>query len=123
VKKFKFNWIAFIGGVGILFLTSDLVGMIQAQAWFDALINLELIALMVYYILIYPLKPLNMNQVLLVFIAFHFIVVGIEAILQQNLLNMVVSGVVLVFVVGYTWYDRKHKYRLKLNLNQKKRQG
>ena len=121
MKKLKFNWIAFIGGVGILFLISDLVGMIQDQAWFDALINLELIALMVYYILIYPLKPLNMNQVLMAFIAFHFIVVGIEAILQQNFLNMGVSAVVLVFVAGYTWYDRKHKYRLKLN--PKKRQG
>lgn len=120
MKKFKFNWIAFIGGVGILFLTSDLIGMIQEKAWFDALINLELIALMMYYILIYPLKPLNMNQVLLVFIAFHFIVVGIEAILQRNVLNGVVSSVVLAFVVGYAWYDRKHKYRLKVNLKSRR---
>ena len=121
--KFKINWIAFIGGVGILFLLNDLVGMIQAQAWVDALINLELILLMAYYIFIYPTKPLNMNRVLMAFIAFHFTVVGIEAILQQNFLNMVVSGVVLVFVVGYSWYDRKNKYRLKLNLKPKKRQG
>ena len=120
MTKFKFNLVAFIGGVGILFLLYDLIGLVQAQAWVDAIINAELIALMAYYILIYPLKPLNMNSVLMTFIAFHFTVVGIEAILQKNLLNMLVSGVILVFVVGYTWYDRKHKYRLKLNLKSRR---
>jgi len=121
--KFKLNWIAVIGGVGMVFLAVDLVGMIQAQAWVDAIINAELILLMAYYIVIYPLKPLNMNRVLTVFIAFHFTVVGIEALIQQNLLNTIVSVVVLGFVVGYTWYDHKNKYRLKLNLKYKKRQG
>lgn len=118
--KTKFNLVAFIGGIGILFLLNDLIGMIQKQAWFDAIINVELIALMAYYIFIYPLKPLNMNSVLMSFIAFHFTVVGIEAFLEQNFLNLIVSGVILVFVAGYTWYDRKHKYRLKLNLKSRR---
>lgn len=121
--KFKLNLVALIGGVGIVFLGVDLIQMIQQHAWIDAIINLELITLMVYYIVIYPLKPLAMNQVLMAFIAFHFTVVGIEAILQRNLLNLGVSVIILAFVGGYTWYDRKHKYRLKLNLNQRKRQG
>lgn len=118
--KFKLNWTAVIGGIGAVFLSVDLVGLIQAKAWVDAIINAELILLMAYYILIYPLKPLNMNQVLMGFIAFHFTVVGIEALIQRNLLNTIVSVVVLGFVVGYTWYDRKNRYRLKVNLKSRR---
>lgn len=118
--KYKLNWTAVIGGIGAVFLAVDLVAMIQAQAWVDAIINLELILLMAYYILIYPLKPLNMNRVLMAFIAFHFTVVGIEALILGNVLNTIVSVVVLGFVVGYTWYDRKNKYRLKLNLKSRR---
>ncbi len=60
--KFKLNWTAVIGGIGAVFLSIDLVGLIQAKAWVDAIINAELILLMAYYILIYPLKPLNMTK-------------------------------------------------------------
>lgn len=120
MRPVKLNWIALIGGAGIVFLASDLVRMVSAQAWVDALINLELILLMAYYIFIYPTKPLAMNRVLMAFIAFHFTVVGIEAIVEQNPLNMGVSAVVLVFVVGYTVYDRKNKYRLKINLKSRR---
>jgi len=77
-------------------------------------INLEFIIVIIYLTFIYPKKPLNITQFILILLLVHFIGYGINSLLINNYFKLLLSIIYVLGFIIYQNYRKKNKYPIYL---------
>jgi len=109
------NLILLIYGLGILFLLYAAVTDFRSEAYWALYMDLEFIGFAFFMIFGYPKRKLKLNQDLMTFLTIHFSIYAVMNVLEKNWVLTVLSASISIALVGYRFYNKKHKYRVYLN--------